>query len=85
MKTIQITYENVNYDVIFEYINAFPNGYFKVSWEDDNLKRLYKSPIYITYKAENKLQLPDFSTHLEGSFYMSIATGIFTDQFNLYK
>jgi hypothetical protein len=84
MKTIKIIYESVEYKLTLKYIEAFPNGYFQVHWDDCNLISLFNQPIYIVCKNHNSLHLPYFSTLDEASFHMKIANAIFEDQFIHY-
>jgi hypothetical protein len=76
MKTVSISYHEKNYKVNISFLEAWPDGFYKIDWEDKDLLKLYSSPVYIS-KSANRLVIPPVKTLNEVTFLMSLISAIF--------
>lgn len=76
MKTVSISYQKKTYKVNISFLTAWPDGFYKIDWDDKDLLKLYSSPVYVS-KSADRLVIPPVKTLDEATFLMSLATAIF--------
>lgn len=80
MKTIQIINNKKQYNVNIEFINAYPKGYYKIDYEDEELLKIIPSPVFIECKNDNSLSISHVSNLEQLTFLTSILSSIFTNE-----
>jgi hypothetical protein len=80
MKTINIDYNSKNYQVEVSLQNAFPYGYYKIDYDNDELLKIIPSPVFFECKNNNSLSISHVSNLEQLTLLTSIVSGIFINQ-----